>query len=125
PPALKRWKERGIDVRIYSSGSIAAQKLFFGHTEFGDLLPYLDGHYDTTVGAKRDSKSYAAIAMDMKMPPGEILFLSDVAAELDAAQNAGLQTGLVIRPGNAPTPLNSHPILNDFEDLLPIGNKTT
>jgi enolase-phosphatase E1 len=103
-PALRRWRAAGLDVRIYSSGSIAAQKLFFGHTTAGDLLPLLLGHYDTTIGAKREAQSYHRIAADMGLPAGEILFASDVTAELDAARQAGLQTALVLRPGNAPQP---------------------
>jgi enolase-phosphatase E1 len=103
-PALRRWQAGGLDVRIYSSGSVAAQKLFFGHTTAGDLLPLLLGHYDTTVGAKREPGSYRRIAADMGLSAGEILFASDVSAELDAARRAGMHTALVIRPGNAPQP---------------------
>lgn len=103
PAALAEWRERRIDIRIYSSGSVAAQKLFFGHTERGDLLPFFSGHYDTTVGPKRVRASYDAIAADMRMPPAELVFFSDIPEELDAASAAGMQTRLVIRPGNAPT----------------------
>lgn len=101
PPALKAWRQSGIDLRIYSSGSVHAQKLFFGHTQAGNLLPLFSGHYDTTVGGKRETSSYAAIAADWDMPADEILFLSDVVAELDAASQAGMQTALCLRPGNA------------------------
>jgi enolase-phosphatase E1 len=100
-PALAQWRERGLDVRIYSSGSIAAQKAFFRQTEAGDLLPLLRGHYDTTTGPKRESASYERIAADMALPADQILFLSDLPAELDAAAAAALTTGLVVRPGNA------------------------
>ena len=78
PPALRRWAEAGLDLRIYSSGSVAAQKVFFAHTEAGDLLGLFRGHYDTTTGPKREAESYRRIAADMKMPPSAILFLSDV-----------------------------------------------
>ncbi len=101
PPALAAWNAAGQDVRIYSSGSAAAQQLFFGHTTAGNLLPHFRGHYDTTTGPKKEAASYRAIAADFKLPPAEILFLSDVVAELDAAREAGMQTALVIRPGNA------------------------
>jgi enolase-phosphatase E1 len=100
PPCLQRWHAAGHDVRIYSSGSVQAQMLFFGHTIAGDLLPYIRGHYDTTWGPKREAASYAAIALDFARPPHDILFLSDLPAELDAARSAGLQTCLVCRPGN-------------------------
>jgi len=102
PAALRAWKAQGRDVRIYSSGSIAAQKLFFGHTRHGDLLPLLNGHYDTTIGPKREAASYERIAKQMELLPGEVLFASDVSAELDAARQAGMHTVLLVRPGNPP-----------------------
>lgn len=101
-PAIENWRANDIDVRIYSSGSIAAQKLFFGHSVAGDLLNYFNGHYDTTTGPKRESESYTKIADDFSFDPEEILFVSDVPAELDAAQSAGMQTVLSVRPGNKP-----------------------
>ncbi len=100
PPALARWADSGLDVRIYSSGSVEAQKLFFAHTAAGDLTRYLRGHYDTTTGPKREASSYTRIAADMGLEPRQILFLSDVGAELDAARQAGMATALAVRPGN-------------------------
>ena len=89
-------------MQIYSSGSVQAQRLFFGHTVAGDLLSLFDGHYDTTFGSKREASSYGAIAQQISIAPQHILFLSDVTAELDAAAEAGMRTGLCRRPGNAP-----------------------
>jgi enolase-phosphatase E1 len=100
-PALTAWKAAGQDVRIYSSGSVQAQLLFFGHTIVGNLLHHFTGHYDTTIGGKKESDSYRKIAKAYALAPGEILFLSDIVAELDAARAAGLQTALVVREGNA------------------------
>ena len=100
-PAIAAWKEDGLDVRIYSSGSIYAQKLFFGHCVAGNLLPHFSGHYDTTIGHKRESASYQKIADDW-MSAAKVLFISDVAEELDAAKAAGMRTLLSIRPGNKP-----------------------
>lgn len=100
PQALARWADSGLDVRIYSSGSIEAQRLFFAHTAHGDLTPRLRGHYDTTSGPKREAASYTRIAADMGLAPREILFASDVGAELDAARAAGMATALAVRPGN-------------------------
>src|SRR5262245_43368084 len=118
PPALAAWQAAGNDVRIYSSGSVQAQKLFFGHTIAGDLVPHFRAHYDTTTGPKREASSYLTIAKDFGLPPGEILFLSDVAVELDAARAAGMQTGLVVRPGNAAAPAgHTHPVIESFERL--------
>ncbi|HYF48834.1 MAG TPA: acireductone synthase [Planctomycetota bacterium] len=117
-PALKRWAGQGRDIRIYSSGSVAAQKVFFKNTDVGDLTVYLRGHYDTTTGPKRDPASYANIVADMNMPAQQILFASDVVAELDAAKTAGLQTVLVIRPGNAPQPPgHKHDAIETFDAL--------
>jgi enolase-phosphatase E1 len=98
---IQKWKSAGIDVRIYSSGSVHAQKLFFGHSVAGNLLPHFSGHYDTTIGHKREPASYQSIAADW-MEASKILFISDVAEELDAAQVAGMRTVLSIRPGNKP-----------------------
>lgn len=118
PPALEAWNRTGLDVRIYSSGSIAAQKLFFGHTIVGDLLHQFRGHYDTTSGGKKEAVSYEKITAEFNLPPAEILFLSDVPAELDAAAEAGMQTGLCCRPGNAEVPTDcGHPEITDFSQV--------
>jgi enolase-phosphatase E1 len=118
PPALAAWNAAGKDVRIYSSGSVQAQKLFFGHTLAGKLLPLLSGHYDTTTGPKREAASYQKIAGDFGLPPEDIWFLSDVVAELDAAGAAGMQTALVVRPGNAPMDDSAapHSLIRSFVD---------
>jgi enolase-phosphatase E1 len=118
--ALRTWKEHGtggIRTRIFSSGSVLAQKLLFGHSDQGDLLPYFEGFHDTTTGPKNSPASYAAIASSFGLPPGEILFLSDVTAELDAARDAGMQTGLLLRPGNKPAEANGHPVYRNFVEL--------
>jgi enolase-phosphatase E1 len=120
PPALAAWNTAGKDVRIYSSGSVQAQKLFFGHTVAGDLLPRFRGHYDTTTGPKKEAESYRRIAADFSLPPSEILFLSDIVAELDAARAAGLATALVVRPGNATGQASAgeaHAQITDFSQL--------
>jgi enolase-phosphatase E1 len=117
-PALKRWKEAGIDLRIYSSGSVQAQKLFFGHTVAGDLLPLLTRHYDRSVGAKDERISYSTIASDYGVPGNRILFVSDVVPELDAANEARMQVALSIRPGNQPVDDNtSYPGIESFDEL--------
>lgn len=116
--ALRSWKERGIRTRIFSSGSVLAQKLLFGHTAQGDLLPYFEGYHDTTTGPKREARAYAAIAEAFGLPPGEILFLSDVVEELDAAREAGMSTGLFLRPGNKPADPDGHPAYSSFSELM-------
>ena len=118
PASIDRWCEAGLDVRIYSSGSIGAQKLFFGHTVAGDLLDRFGGHYDTTTGPKREAESYQAIARDMGVPANEILFVSDVPEELDAAKQAGMQVALSVRPENHPVPDNhGYPSVTSFAQL--------
>jgi enolase-phosphatase E1 len=116
--ALRTWKERGLGIRVFSSGSVLAQKLLFGHSDQGDLLPFFDGFHDTGTGAKQNPSSYTAIARAFGLPPCDILFLSDVTAELDAARTAGLQTGLFLRPGNRPAEANGHPVLRSFTELI-------
>jgi enolase-phosphatase E1 len=119
PPALAAWADSGLDVRIYSSGSNEAQRLFFSHTRAGDLTPHLRGHYDTTTGPKREPASYAAIAADMGLEPRQILFVSDVGAELDAARRAGMATALAIRPGNRdPAGVFDHDPLRSFAEIV-------
>jgi enolase-phosphatase E1 len=120
-PAIALWREQGIDVRIYSSGSIAAQRLFFGHVDgHGDCLHLFSGHYDTTIGNKREAASYARIAADWGLEPAEIVFVSDLAAELEAASAAGLQAVASIRPGNASLPAAAPwPRIESFAELAP------
>jgi enolase-phosphatase E1 len=119
PPALAAWADSGLDVRIYSSGSIEAQQLFFRHTAFGDLTPMLHGHYDTTTGPKREATSYTAIAADMELEPRQILFVSDIGPELDAARTAGMQTVLAVRPGNRePGGVFEHASVTSFAEIV-------
>ncbi|NCA11740.1 acireductone synthase [bacterium] len=119
PAALEQWAASGLDVRIYSSGSIEAQRLYFGHTSAGNLLPHLRGHYDTTTGPKREPSSYAKIAADMGLEPRQILFVSDVGAELDAARAAGMATALAVRPGNRePGGVFDHDPISSFTDIV-------
>lgn len=107
PAALEKWTASGIKVYIYSSGSRLAQRLLFGHTKQGDLRKYLCGFFDTTVGNKRETKSYAEITASLGVDnPSEILFVTDVYQEATAAKAAGLEVIISIRPGNGPLPDN-------------------
>lgn len=101
-PAFKRWQARGVSVNIFSSGSVLAQKLLFAHTEAGDLAQFIDKYFDTNVGKKGDAESYRRIADELRLAPEQILFISDVIQELDAASEAGMKVLLSLRPGNAP-----------------------
>jgi len=101
---LRGWHARGVPLYVYSSGSVPAQKLFFGFSDAGDLNGLFSGNFDTEVGGKREAGSYAHIAKAINTAPGEILFLSDIVEELDAARDAGLQTVLVDRLNDYPQP---------------------
>lgn len=116
-PAIKKWYNAGIEIRIYSSGSVAAQKLFFGHTIKGDILNHFSGHYDTTIGGKKEADSYRQITQDFKCKASEILFISDVVEELNAAKEAGLETVLSVRPENNPQPESDHPSITSFDEI--------
>lgn len=114
--SLRDWQARGLALYVYSSGSVQAQKLLFAHTGFGDLTPLFDGYFDTTVGGKLDSGSYRAIATAIGVAPAEMLFLSDVRAELDAAAAAGCRTVWLVRE-DALDPRATHHQVRDFRDI--------
>jgi enolase-phosphatase E1 len=104
PTYFAAWHAAKRPIAIYSSGSILAQQLLFRHSIAGDLTPYLAGHYDTTTGPKREAASYVAIAKAWGLPASDIIFCTDQPPEADAAQAAGMQTVLLMRPGNPPLP---------------------
>ena len=112
--ALRRWSEAGLRVSIYSSGSVAAQKLFFEHSTAGNLRSSLHTHFDTRVGPKKDAQSYRRIAAQLGSNPAQIVFLSDVAAELEAAGRAGFRIAQVVRPGTEPE--EGHLCVADFDE---------
>ncbi|KAJ2784773.1 enolase-phosphatase E1 [Coemansia javaensis] len=115
--AMKRWAGAGRKVYIYSSGSVEAQKLIFGYTTHGSLLGLISGYYDTKVGAKIDASSYAAIAADIGLAPGRVLFVSDNVNEIRAADEAGMQTVVSVRPGNTPIGECAFRQSSDFMDI--------
>lgn len=98
-PTWTKWKEQGLTLGIYSSGSVQAQQLLFGHSIAGDLRPFLSHHFDTKMGHKKEVGSYQNIQKELVIPAGQILFISDVGAELKAAREAGFQTLQSVRPG--------------------------
>ncbi|HEX4417352.1 MAG TPA: acireductone synthase [Kofleriaceae bacterium] len=113
--ALRRWHAMGIALYVYSSGSVAAQKLLFAHSEVGDLTPVFAGYFDTRIGAKREPGSYTTITQHIAAPGHAILFLSDVVEELDAARAAGLSTTLVCRESLPPA--TRHPAVTSFDAI--------
>ena len=119
---LRGWHASGLPLYVYSSGSVPAQKLFFGFSDAGDLNGLFSGNFDTEVGGKREAPSYAHIAKAIGIAPQDILFLSDVVEELDAAREAGLQTVLVDRLSDYPLPrtgeaTHGHPRVENFEQI--------
>lgn len=116
-PALKAWKQQGIAMYVYSSGSVAAQKLLFGYSDAGNITELFSGYFDTHVGAKRESQSYRNIAAEIGVVPEELLFLSDIHQELDAAREAGWQTVQLIR-GEADD-VSRHRQVNLFDHINP------
>ena len=128
PVAFKAWAAQGADIRIYSSGSVEAQRLLFSHSTAGSLESYLRGHYDTRIGGKRSAESYGRIVNDIGREASAVLFFSDVVEELDAAREAGLATVLVRRADEQTPPPgpararssaspSSHPVINQFAEV--------
>ncbi len=116
PEFLRRWHEAGKQLYVYSSGSVAAQRLIFGYTDFGDLTPLFSGYFDTRIGGKREAASYRNILQQIGLDGGEVLFLSDIGEELDAARAAGLQTCQLLRDDKA-VPASSHSQARSFGDV--------
>jgi len=118
PPALQRWRRQGRDVAIYSSGSVLAQRLIFSTTQHGDLTSRLAGYFDTAMGPKQSPESYVRIAEAMEMEAGRLLFISDVATELQAARDAGCSVAMCVRPGNpVQQRLAGVPVITTFDDV--------
>ena len=120
---LKGWHAQGKPLYVYSSGSVPSQKLFFGFSEAGDLTGLVSGWFDTEIGGKREADSYRAIVKAIGVPAGEVLFLSDVVEELDAAREAGLQTRLLDRLQDYPLPrageaTHGHDRAENFQQIV-------
>ena len=118
PRAFERWRGQGIDIYIYSSGSVLAQQLLFGSTAAGDLTRFLTGYFDTAVGPKLAPDSYSAIAERSRVAPLQMLFVSDIAGELDGAAAAGWHTALCVRGGgDALSRPGPHPCVHSFDEI--------
>lgn len=117
--ALVKWRASGVPVYIYSSGSVAAQKLLFAHTEYGDVNDLFSGNFDTRIGNKKEADSYSRIAHQINVPGEQILFLSDITDELDAASTAGLQTMQLVRPEDGTEASSHHSSVSNFSEIKP------
>lgn len=113
---LLHWYDLGLKLYVYSSGSVHAQKLLFGYSDAGDLTPLFSGYFDTQIGHKREADAYRRIVDVIGLPAQEILFLSDIREELDAAQQSGLKTCCLVRE-NQPTDGLQHPWINNFDEM--------
>jgi enolase-phosphatase E1 len=117
-PALQRWRDAGLKISIFSSGSSLAQQLLFTHTDAGDLSSFIDNYFDTRVGSKVELESYRQIAGALNLPASEVLFISDIVSELAAASDAGMHTLLCVRPGNHPQSLAaSYQTIKSFDEV--------
>ena len=117
PDAFRSWTERGDQLYVYSSGSVEAQKLLFGHSEAGDLMPLLSGYFDTKTGPKKEAESYTQIAANIGVDPGTCLFLTDNHEEAVAAREAGMKVVISVRPGNHPLPPHDFTTVHSFTTL--------
>ena len=115
--ALRAWRAAGLQLAVYSSGSVAAQRLIFEHSVDGDLGDVFTAFFDTRTGPKREPASYDRIVIGLGLPPSEVLFLSDIEAELDAARAAGLRTCQLLRPSDGATASLVHPHERDFDGV--------
>jgi len=114
-PNLMKWKNQGIQLGVFSSGSVAAQKLIFGYSEQGDLTPKFSAYFDTKTGGKREVETYTKISNELKIQPKNILFLSDIKEELEAADAVGFQTIQLVREGNTADWKNT---ANNFNEIF-------
>jgi len=118
---LKRWHAQGLALFVYSSGSIHAQKLFFKYSEAGDLTPLFNDYFDTTAGPKQEAASYRKIASAIGLPANELLFLSDIEGELNAAKQAGFQTAWLVREKDSPLRIDdlpaTHKLVSSFSQI--------
>lgn len=115
-PALCQWKDSGKALYVYSSGSVQAQKLLFGYSDEGDLTPLFSGYFDTHIGHKREAAAYQHIVTELDLPADAVLFLSDVGEELDAAEQAGMQTLQLVREGTQAG--TRHACVTRFDEIV-------
>ena len=116
-PAFERWTREGKRLYIFSSGSIQAQQLLFQYSEAGDLTQFLSGYFDTETGLKKEAESYRKITQSIGVLPNQILFISDVTAELKAAKAVGMQTLFSLRSGNRTSDAEEFPVINSFDNV--------
>lgn len=113
---LKQWHDDAIKLCVYSSGSVYAQKLLFAYSDFGDMTSLFSAYFDTSIGHKQEKQSYLNIISELKLPPEQILFLSDIEQELNAAQAAGMKTVWLLRDAEI-QPAATHRQVSGFSEI--------
>ena len=117
PRALNRWRREGVRLGIFSSGAVMAQRWLFRCSSAGDLSTFVHWYFDTHAGSKQAPESYRRIAEEVGELPPDVLFVSDMVAELDAARKAGMGTILIVRPGNVPQPPNDYRVVHSLDEI--------
>jgi enolase-phosphatase E1 len=121
---LQQWHQAGLQLAVYSSGSIQAQQLLYGHTEAGDLRRLFCGWFDTRTGNKKEASSYTVISDQLQCDPQSITFISDSRAECDAAKSAGLKVLFSLRPGNPDQDPGRHTVITSLDQVIATINTT-
>jgi enolase-phosphatase E1 len=119
PRAFERWRSQQRAISIYSSGSQLAQRLLFAYTEEGDLTGYISNYFDTSVGPKTSAESYRRLVTKLQATSSEVLFVSDVLAELDAADSAALRVALCVRADPSEQVASAYPVIHSFDEVFP------
>ena len=114
---LREWREQGITLSVYSSGSIQAQKLLYRHSSNGDLEDLFSHWFDTHTGPKKSTGSYTTIAKQLHSAPNKIWFVSDNGAECDSARLAGMHTLFSLREGNPDRDPRDHTVVQSLREV--------
>lgn len=117
PPALQRWRKLNLTIGSYSPISSATQELLFRYSEWGDLSNYISFFFDRHAGPYDNTQKYEYIVRELKCRPEEVLVVSTVASELEAAQAAGGVTAFVERMGAPLASGAGHRQVADLRDL--------
>ena len=119
PRAFERWRRQKREIAIYSSGSVLAQRLLFQTTPLGDLTVFIREYFDAHIGAKQDPASYKKIAAAIGYDPDGVLFISDVAKEVEAAQAAGMRSTLCDRSTQIDAAAKDSLTIQTFDMIFP------
>ena len=116
-PALDTWKQKGLTLAVYSSGSIKAQQLLYSHTTNGDITDRFSQWFDTRTGSKLKEDSYYTISQIIGIKATSILFISDHPGECDAALASGMETRFCLREGNPHRNGGHHQVIHNLKEV--------